>query len=80
MTTSIKRALKNYQYDDIVNAIINYATVLESNQHYFTYKWTIDLFLKREGALPCFLNESDPLNNFLKKGKEKSQDMSVFDF
>lgn len=49
----------------IEQAIVNYAFVLKSEEHYFNHKWIFEDFLKR--GVKKFLNSADPKNNFLKK-------------
>ena len=51
MTDIIKRAittaLKDHSKDEIVQAIKNYAEILNGDEYYFKYKWTLKDFLKR---------------------------------
>ena len=57
-----KAALKVYDEDSVIRAIENYASVLESPQHFFSYSWTFVDFLKR--GLDKFVGEADPWGNF----------------
>ena len=64
--SAIKRALKDYSVKDIEVSIINYKNILVSELHYFTYRWSIDAFLKK--GLSQFDDEVC-YNNFLKGGQ-----------
>jgi len=61
---AIKSALKSRTEDQIYKAILNYGKVIHSDTHYFKHKWTLVDFLKR--GLGKFLDEADPLSNYLK--------------
>ncbi len=56
----IQSVLKEYDVEEIKQAINNYAEILHSPEYRFTYKWRLTKFLKR--GLDDFLPESDPLN------------------
>jgi hypothetical protein len=57
--------------DAIIKAIDNYAIVLHSQDHYFSYKWNLADFMKR--GLDKFFDNADPFNNFKRSnyGKDK---------
>ena len=63
--SSINAALKYYNREEIEEAITNYKTVLESDDHFFSYKWSLKHFLQR--GLERFLSANDPLTNFRKE-------------
>ena len=63
--SSINSALKEFSRGEILQAFENYKTVLSGAEYYFTYKWTLEDFLKR--GLRKFVNEADPFNNFKSK-------------
>ncbi|MCD6385734.1 hypothetical protein J7M23_08150 [Candidatus Sumerlaeota bacterium] len=50
--------------DDICSAIENYARVLASPDYFFSYRWTIDQFLRQKNALTRFLSENNPLETY----------------
>jgi hypothetical protein len=60
--TSMKNALAVYSAAEIAEAIANYATVLASDEHYFSHRWTLRDFLVR--GLNNFVAEAKPLENF----------------
>ena len=60
---AIEKALKNYQSNQIIDAIKNYAIVLRS-QYRFTYKWDLETFLKQANAMPQFMEEGSIWNSF----------------
>ena len=49
-----------------MEAITLYKQVLKSNQHFFTYKWRLEEFLKR--GFRNFLPESEPLQRYYGAG------------
>lgn len=66
---AMDKALKNFQTNQIVDAIKHYAMVLRS--HYkFTYKWDLETFLKQENAMPRFTDEGGIWNSFLEAVNE----------
>jgi hypothetical protein len=68
MRRKIKNAVNDYTLEGVLKAIDNYAKVLQSPLHWFSYKWTLEDFLQR--GLAKFVDEADPLNNFLDKPKK----------
>ena len=58
----IASTIKVHGLDDILKAIFNYATILSSTSHFWTYSWTIEDFLQR--GLEKFLDEANPYDNF----------------
>jgi len=64
------RLEEGYTVQEITEAINNYAIVVNGDEYYWTYKWTLQDFLTR--GLDRFKPSSDPLNNFLKE-KNKSR-------
>lgn len=70
-TRQIQKSFKNFSTQDILDAITNYKQVLDSDKHFFNYKWTLKDFLSR--GLERFLNESDPLGNLMHYDKKDSQ-------
>lgn len=67
--TAIRAALRVYDADSVAAAIANYATVLGSDEHRWSYRWTLIEFLRR--GLDRFVPEADPLTNFRAFGKPK---------
>ena len=65
MKTKIRVALENRTKEEIIRAIDNYATVLKSEEYYWTYEWIFEDFLVR--GLSKFVDEAHPLTNFLSK-------------
>ncbi|WP_096269478.1 DNA replication protein DnaD [Paucisalibacillus globulus] len=66
MKTAIKSRLKDYEFDELIKAIDNYAFVLNSPNHWFTHKYPLADFM-RDKDVRRFLDEADPLNNFMEK-------------
>jgi hypothetical protein len=63
----VENALRAHGYDDVVQAVSNYAIVLGSDDHWLTQKWSMHLFFKQRNAFPMFLPEADPLTNYLNR-------------
>ncbi len=72
--TKIKSALRDFSEEGIIKAIDNYSTVLLSDEYFFDYRWTLEDFLDR--GLAKFVEEADPLSNFL---KDKNKDDQIDD-
>jgi len=70
--SKIRAALKVYPVDEITEAIDNYKKVLDSNEHFFNYRWGLGDFLVR--GLEKFHTENDPFSNYSAfPGKNKIQ-------
>jgi len=54
--------------DDICRAICNYAQVLSGDEYFWTHRWTLKEFLQR--GVDRFVEEAQPLTNFLKEEKK----------
>ena len=57
ISEAISKALKEYEIDDILDAIDNYEEVVHDQTYFFDTIWPLDKFLKQQNALPEFLNE-----------------------
>src|SRR5699024_11299247 len=77
MLTAIIARLTDYSLDDLKKAIDNYDLVIKSDDYWFTHKYPL-IDLMREKDITRFLDESDPLNNFRKKGQ--AQQSSNFEY
>lgn len=56
--------IKDITIEKTRDAVRNYALVLEGDQYYFNYKWSLWEFLER--GIFKFLPEADPFTNYLK--------------
>lgn len=65
--STIKARLKYFAPEEIIQAVKNYKTVLDSPDHFFDYRWTLEEFLSRKGGLEKFMDQAEPLKNFLKR-------------
>lgn len=52
---AIELALKKHSKEEIIKGIDNYAEILHSEKTYWSHKWTLAEFLKRENGLSVFL-------------------------
>lgn len=68
----IKRKIAMYGERDVINAIANYAAVLASDRHFFSYRWGIADFLNR--GIDRFLPEADPDTNYLIKRQQEERE------
>jgi hypothetical protein len=74
---AIKKAVSKYSEQLVKDGIKNYATVLASDEYYFSHKWTLDIFLTQKNALPQFLPEAEPLNNYKRKNTTQPKQQST---
>ena len=74
----ISSRLKVYSHDEVIEAISNYKKIIDSPDHYFTYKWTLKDFLQK--GLDKFLSVNDPFTNYKEKdfGKSKTRELDDF--
>lgn len=77
---AIKKALKDFTQEDILNAIQNYGTIINSNEYYFNYKWNLEDFLNR--GIDKFVDEANPLTNMKANNyfNNKKQNKNSFSF
>lgn len=62
----IQAKLKSYTVDEIIEAIKTYAEILASDQHFFSYRWTLDQFLCQKNGLDRFLDRDAAMSEFSK--------------
>ncbi|MCH7623164.1 MAG: hypothetical protein IIB46_03690 [Nitrospinae bacterium] len=62
----IETKLKNYSEEEITRAMKNLKFILDSRDHYYSHKWTLDKFLTRKGVLDQFLNLDAAMVSFAK--------------
>jgi len=67
--TSINNLLKDFDISDILKAIENYSIIYHSKKTFFSYKWTLEEFLKREKGMRVFLYKTE--NDYLIKDNNK---------
>lgn len=63
MKTAANARLRDYSYEQLIQAIDNYAIVYSSNDYWFTTKYGF-ADLMRDKDIRKFINDADPLNNF----------------
>lgn len=76
----IKKAIngrlnEGYKQEDITKAVENYSEVLNSDKHFFSYKWSFYEFLTR--GFENFKEEADPLFNYLKRKDQKTKNFDT---
>jgi len=64
----INARLEKYTVEEIAEAINNYATILQGEEYFWSYKWGLGEFLSRENGFEKFLTSSNPFVNYRKKG------------
>ena len=62
---------QGYSAEEIMQAISNYAEILNGPEYFFSYRWGLDEFFSRKGGLDKFLSINEPHKNFLRFGKKK---------
>ena len=60
----IKDKLKKYPIEDIKKSIINYATINNDTNYFFSYKWSLDTFLTGEDRFKKFLPGGEHYENY----------------
>lgn len=75
MESHINARLQEYSVDELKKAIDNYSLILNSDDYYWSHKWSLQDFMKPNNVIR-FVDEADPFNNFKsnKKGKDKDVD------
>jgi len=68
----IRTTLKTYSEQDIIQAIDTYAEILQSDEYFFSYAWTLVDFLQR--GLEKFLDRTIALKNYKQDKKETEID------
>lgn len=63
MRTAANARLRDYSYDQLIQAIDNYATVYHSNDYWFNTKYGF-ADLMRDKDIRKFIDDADPLTNF----------------
>lgn len=65
MGRAIKKAVKDYGEDMVVEAIKNYATIVHGDEYWFSYRWTLTDFLSRGDGknIDRFCTDSDPFTS-----------------
>lgn len=71
-TSSLQSTLKDYSGFQVRKAMVNYAIVIKEDKYFFSYRWTLKEFLTR--GLDRFLDESKPLENFLRDKDDKTKE------
>jgi len=62
----IQAKLKSYTMEEINQAIKNYKEILDSPDHFFSYRWSLDQFLSRKNGLDRFLDREAVMREFIK--------------
>lgn len=70
----ISSRLKFYSVFELCHAIRNYKDILTSDQHWFTYRWTLNQFLSPKKGLDNFINREAALYNYSIKKNTKFED------
>lgn len=63
MKTAVNGRLKDYTYEQLVEAIDNYSVIYHSNDYWFNTKYGF-ADLMRDKDIRKFINDADPLKNF----------------
>lgn len=64
----INHQLKFYKVEELCRSIKNYADILNSPDHFFSYRWTLSDFLFRKNGLDQFMDRDAAFANFRKNG------------
>lgn len=73
----IKEALKEHDLETIKSAIDHYSEVINNQEYFYKYKWTLEQFLSRGKGLVEFTDKGSKWLNYLDfKNKNKSKEIS----
>ena len=75
--SAINARLESYSVDELKQAIDNYKQILDSDNYYFTYKWSLENFMNPSN-LERFTNEASPFDNFKDKSKVNNSSGNKF--
>ncbi|MEN1968989.1 phage replisome organizer N-terminal domain-containing protein [Lentibacillus sp. N15] len=67
MRTAANARLRDYPYEQLIQAIDNYAVVYQGKEYWFSTKYGF-ADLMRDKDIRKFIDDADPLNNFLERG------------
>lgn len=70
MKTAANARLKVFSFEQLIEAIDNYATVYKGEEYWFTYKYSFTDLMREKDVLK-FINDAEPLNNFSKNKDAK---------
>ena len=77
---SIDRALKEYSKEEILEAIDTYAAIVNDEDYFFSYKWSLKDFLSRKNGVSTFTTEGSNAVNYKKSKKAKKEQSRIVDF
>src|SRR5699024_10834372 len=73
MESHINATLDNYSIDELKIAISNFKEILDSNEYYWTHKWSLQDFMKPNNVT-IFVEDAKPFENFrVSKNKNVNQ-------
>ena|SRR5699024_7984863 len=75
MRSHINARLEDYSVEELQKAISNYATILKSDNYYWTHKWSLQDFMKPNNVTR-FVDEAEPLENF-KSNKQNNANKDI---
>lgn len=66
MESHINARLKEYSLEELLKAIDNYHEVLTNEKYFWSYKWTLQDFMKPNNVVR-FMDQSEPFKVFLSR-------------
>lgn len=66
MISHINARLEDYDLESVLEAIDNYKTIVDSDEYYFNYRWTLQDFMT-PNRFAKFLTASKPFDNYRNK-------------
>src|SRR5699024_31777 len=72
MKSHMNARLQEYSFEELKEAISNYAEILKSDRYYWSHKWTLQDFMKPNNV-SRFVDEAEPFENFKKDKKDGGQ-------
>lgn len=72
MRTAANARLRDYTYEQLIQAIDNYSTIYKSNDYWFKTKYGF-ADLMRDKDIRKFIDDADPFNNFANNDKRRGE-------
>ena len=67
MDKAIAKAVKRYNIEGVLTAIVHYGEVYRDELYYFDYKWSLTKFLTQKNALPDFMDDGVKWLNYIQE-------------
>ena len=77
---AISKGLGTYGLDKVKECIDRYSTMLDDENYYYSYKWTIEQFFNRKEGISEFTDEGGKWVNYLSQRKITKKEESGYEY